>query len=275
MTEDHYTYLFNGDLLFSKERHEIEVASARKEATYIWSILISIITLLVTVVSILIVSFLIIRLRRHRRNLNIAKNKVMLKHQNLMIDNRRISIERDMIVLEKQKAEQEKENLYLVSQILKRHIQELEIEKNSLQNLLDVSNSNSTLPQDIIKSRIDMLDDYIRRCITGNVRYGKQLTALMQDATENKRKFLNYITRLYLDTYPQIKLLCEKAELSLQETEYICLIVLGLNSKEAGAYLDINRINHFAGRIRSKIDIPKNESTLSSYIRQIINKTLN
>ena len=76
-----------------------------------------------------------------------------------------------------------------------------------------------------------------------------------------------------MSEYPDIESICKEASLSDKESDYICLLAFGLSSKEIGTYLEINRVNHFAGEIRAKLNIPKNESTLSSYIKGIMGKT--
>ncbi|MDE5773482.1 MAG: hypothetical protein K2H86_03380 [Muribaculaceae bacterium] len=274
LIENRHTSLFNDGLLFSKERHDMIVAGVKREEKLKHSIIIALFSLQIAIIVILTVVYLSTIIRKNRHKIVIEKKQLQLNYQNLILDNKQLELQQRLLQAEIKKTRLEKERSEIVSIIMKIQVNELENEKIKLKSILNATRINDIHLRQVLRDRIDLLDGYIKSKITGNSKYNQQLLEIEKNIVNDKRSFLNNLNNHIYSSFPQLKELCVKSNLSIDELDYISLVVLGLSSKEAGVYLGINRVNHFAVKIRGKMNIPKNKSTLSQYIKQMIESDL-
>lgn len=274
LIEDRHTSLFNDGLLFSKERHDMIVAGIKREEKLKYSIIIAILALQISIIVILTIVYLTTILRKNKHKIVIAKKHLQLNFQNLILEHKELELEQRLLQAEVKKTRLEKERTEIASIIMKNQIKELENEKIKLKSILNATRVNDIHLREVLRDRIDVLDGFLRSKITGNSKYNQQLIEIERNIVNDKRSFLNNLNHHIYSSFPKLKEVCVKANLCIDELDYISLIVLGLSSKEAGVYLGINRVNHFSVKIREKLNIPKNKSTLSQYIKKTIESDL-
>ncbi|MDE6295085.1 MAG: hypothetical protein K2M03_03385 [Muribaculaceae bacterium] len=270
LSEEHYEYLFDSGVMFAKEKYEYELDNVRKDSKfylYLYSYSILILALLITII---VIAYTISIVRKKKNRLKWQKAQLQLKYHNLIIDNVCLETEKNLTHVQLEKASMEKDYLSLLNNTLTTQIKILENEKQRLIDIMEAHRGEGEEKLKLISSRIDILNGYLRMCITGDIRHGTELIDIQKDIEQHKQKFLEDLTDYYLQTYPVFKQKCDEATLTSTQIQYLSLLAMGLTSKEAGIYLDINRINHFAVNIRSKLQLENYNSSLSQYIKQLL-----
>ena len=229
--------IFSHDLLFAKERHEMEKSNLlkiQKRDRIIW------ISLSVTLLLLLVTCYIYYRYR-----LGKAKNQV---------DD-----------LEKKRLKLERENLRL-------KIKQLEDESSLLRDILEKRDDLAKPIEDAIKIRIEMLNGLLATQISNNDSYSKPYDEWCERLTRDKDEFMNTTRLAFTATHPKVIGFLEEHGLTEYEINYMCLYALGLRGKEVGEYMQLKRHYHISSDIRKKLGIDEHQTNIGIYIRNLMKK---
>ena len=234
--------IFSHDLLFAKERHEIEKANLleiQKKNRIIWlSIGIILVCLIVTVLI-----YYRYRLGKTQRLLAIQENE-------------KLKLESDANAL---KAEN-----------LEYQLQQLKEESVSLKKILNARQDLDQPVQNAIQIRLDMLNKLLATSIADNATYSKQYEEWRDQLLEHKEEFMNSTRLAYKATHPMFIDYLEKHGLSNDEINHACLYAIGLRGKDVGSYTKHSRYYHISSDIRKKLGIDEHQTNLGIYIRKLL-----
>lgn len=229
--------IFSHDLLFAKERHEMEKSNLlkiQKRDRIIW------ISLCIAFLLLLITCYIYYRYR-----LGKAKNQV---------DD-----------LEKKRLKLERENLRL-------KIKQLEDESSLLRDILEKRDDLAKPIEDAIKIRIEMLNGLLATQISKNDSYAKPYDEWSDRLTRDKDEFMNTTRLAFTATHPKVIGFLEEHGLTEYEINYMCLYALGLRGKEVGEYMQLKRHYHISSDIRKKLGIDEHQTNIGIYIRNLMEK---
>ena len=227
--------IFSHDLLFSKERHEMEKANmieTQKKDEIIW------LSVCVTFVLLIIISYIYYRYR-------LEKAKTLLDTQ------------------EKQRLQLEQENLRL-------KIVQLENESETLKEVLEKQNDLAKPIEDAIKVRIEMLNGLLASRITENDSYAEPYDTWKEKIVQDKDEFMNTTRLAFMASHPRFIEYLEQHGLTESEVNYVCLYAIGLRGKEVGEYMQLKRHYHISTDIRKKLGIDEHQTNIGIYVRKLM-----
>ena len=247
--ERYQSKLLSQDLLFSDQRHQLEIGSLMKiqdRDRIIWATLCGIFALSI------LVGWLYYRAYR-------SKTKRILAEK----ENENLKLEQDNLRKEKEKAELEAVNLKL-------EIAQLEGERDNLRELQRERSELEKPIQDVIKKRLDMLNGLLAKEVTQNESYAEPYKKWIETIRNDKKKFMNSTRLAFAASHPQFMTYLEQHRLSTDEINYLCLYAIGMRGKEVGEYLQIKRHYIISHEIRMKLGIDEHETNIGLYIRRLM-----
>lgn len=254
--------IFSHDLLFAKERHEMEKANlvtVQKKDRLIW------VSLCFVLVLLIIAGYIYYRYR-----LSEARN--LLEKRNLQQANEKLELERHNAILEKQTAELECERQSLAAENLRLKIEQLENESAALKEILEKRKDLAKPIENAIKIRIEMLNGLFATQITDNDSYAQPYGAWRDKLIQDKDEFMNTTRLAFKASHPRFIEYLENHGLTELEINYLCLYAIGLRGKEAGEYMQLKRHYHISSDIRKKLGIDEHQTNIGIYIRKLMNK---
>ncbi len=285
--------IFSHDLLFAKERHDMEKSNLlklQKRDRLIWF------SLCITFVLLIIAGYIYYRyrlskaknlleeqenkrlqleqenLKKENENLELRNHQSELEKKNLQQTNEKLELERHNAVLEKQKAELECERQSLAAENLRLKIEQLEDESASLKGILEKRKDLAKPIEEAIKIRIEMLNGLLAAQITDNSAYAKSYGAWRDQLIQDKDEFMNTTRLAFKASHPRFIEYLEEHGLTESEINYVCLYAIGLRGKEAGEYMQLKRHYHISSNIRKKLGIDEHQTNLGIYIRNLMKK---
>lgn len=264
--------IFSHDLLFAKERYEMEKSNLlilQKRDRVIW------LSLCMAFVLLIIAGYIYYRYRLSKsKNLldEQEKKRLQLEQENLKKENENLELERHNAVLEKQTAELECERQSLVAENLRLKIEQLEDESASLKDILEKRKDLAKPIEEAIKIRIEMLNGLLATQITENDAYSKPYGAWRDRLIQDKDEFMNTTRLAFKASHPRFMEYLEQHGLTESEINYVCLYAIGLRGKEAGEYMQLKRHYHISSDIRKKLGIDEHQTNLGIYIRKLMKK---
>lgn len=289
--ESFHLDIFSHDLLFAKERYDLEksnLQTLRERDRYIW------LSVCVAFALLIIAGYIYYRyrlskakilleeqenerlqleqdnLRRKNENLELRNNQTELEKKNLEQANEKLALERHNAVLEKQTAVLECERQSLVAENLRLKISQLEDESSSLKEILEERKDLAKPIEEAIKIRIEMLNGLLATQITENEAYAKPYGAWRDRLTKDKDEFMNTTRLAFKASHPRFIEYLETHGLTDSEINYVCLYAIGLRGKEAGEYMRLRRHYHISSEIRRKLGIDEHQNNLGIYIRKLM-----
>lgn len=262
--------IFSHDLLFAKERHDMEKSNLlklQKRDRLIWF------SLCITFVLLIIAGYIYYRYRlsKAKNLLEEQENKrLQLEQENLKKENENLELERHNAVLEKQTAELECERQSLVAENLRLKIEQLEDESASLKEILNKRTDLAKPIEEAIKIRIEMLNGLLAAQITDNSAYAKSYGDWRDKLIQDKDEFMNTTRLAFKASHPRFIEYLEQHGLTESEINYICLYAIGLRGKEAGEYMQLKRHYHISSDIRKKLGIDEHQTNIGIYIRKLM-----
>lgn len=264
--------IFSHDLLFAKERHEMEKTNLLKlqeRDKIIW------ISLCLAFVLLMIAGHIYYRYRlsKAKNLLEEQENKrLQLEQENLKRENENLELEKHNALLEKQTAELECERQSLVAENLRLKIEQLEDETTSLKEILEKRKDLAKPIEDAIKIRIEMLNGLLATEITENDSYSKPYGAWRDQLIRNKDEFMNTTRLAFKASHPRFIEYLEEHGLTDSEINYVCLYAIGLRGKEAGEYMQLKRHYHISSDVRKKLGIDEHQTNIGIYVRKLMKK---
>lgn len=227
--------VFSHDLLFAKERHEMEKANlieVYRRDRIIGGVLCGLFLLA------LLASWLY-----YSRHLNQTKRIL---------------------------AEKENENLILEQNNLRLLISQLESERDHLKELQKEQSELSKPIQDVIKVRLDMLNGLLAKEITNNDNYAKPYNKWLGSIRNDKTKFMDSTRLAFKASHPKFMEYIEQHGLTVDEINYLCLYAIGLRGKEVGEYIQMKSHYNISSEIRKKLAIDEHETNIGIYVRKLL-----
>lgn len=283
--------IFSHDLLFAKERHDMEKSNLlmlQKRDRFIW------LSLCVAFVLLIIIGYIYYRyrlsraknlleeqenerlqleqenLKKENENLELRNHQAELEKQNLQQTNEKLELERHNAVLEKQKAELECERQSLAAENLRLKIEQLEDESASLKGILEKRKDLAKPIEEAIKIRIEMLNGLLAAQITDNNAYAKSYGDWRDKLIQDKDEFMNTTRLAFKASHPRFIDYLEDHGLTESEINYVCLYAIGLRGKEAGEYMQLKRHYNISSEIRSKLGLSEHNTNIGIYVRHLM-----
>lgn len=257
--------IFSHDLLFAKERHDMEKSNLlklQKRDRYIWLSLCAAFALLI------IAGYIY-----YRYQLSQAKNLLEeQENQRLQLEQENLKRENENLELRNHQAELECERQSLAAENLRLKIEQLEGESASLKDILEKRKDLAKPIEDAIKIRIEMLNSLLAAQITDNSAYAKSYEDWRDKLIQDKDEFMNTTRLAFKASHPRFMEYLEEHGLTESEINYICLYAIGLRGKEAGEYMQLKRHYHISSDVRKKLGMSENQTNIGIYIRKLMNK---
>lgn len=257
--------IFSHDLLFAKERHEMEKSNLLKlqeRDKFIW------LCLCVAFVLLIIAGYIYYHYR-------LSKAKNLLEEQEnkrLQLEQESLKRETENLVLRNHQAELECERQSLVADNLRLKIEQLENESATLKEILEKQKNLAKPIENAIKIRIEMLNGLLATQITENDSYAKTYEAWRDRLIQDKDEFMNTTRLAFKASHPRFIEYLEEHGLTEPEINYLCLFAIGLRGKEAGEYIQLKRHYHISSDIRKKLGIDEHQTNIGIYIRKLMKK---
>lgn len=249
MHERYQNDLLSHDLLFSDKKHQLEMKSLmeiQERDRIIWGTLFGIFGLVILVGWLYYQGY-------------INRTKRILAEK----ENENLRLEQDNLRKEKEKAELETANLKL-------EISQLEDERDNLKDLQREQMEMAKPIQDVIKSRLDMLNALLAKEITNNDSYAKPYNKWIETVRNDKKQFMDSTRLAFAASHPKFMEYLENHGLSTDEINYLCLYAIGLRGKEVGEYMQLKRHYHISSDIRKKLGIDEHQTNIGIYVRKLM-----
>ncbi len=242
LVDEWHHELFKNDLLFAEQRHNLETAEQIKLRDKDHIIYLSVLCILV-----LIIISGIIYYYYHRAHV------------------KKIITEK-----EKQALELEHDRQLLETENLRLEISQLETESKRLQQLLEKRNELDTPLEEVLKTRLNMLNSLLAKEISANESHAKPYREWVESLRKDKEKFLQSTRLAFQASHPTFIKHLEDHSLTIDEINFVCLHALGLSGKEIGHYLNIASHYNISSTIRRKLELNNETIYLSKYIQRLL-----
>lgn len=255
--------IFSHDLLFAKERHEMEKSTLLKiqgRDRIIW------LSLCLTFVLLIIVGYIYYRYR-------LRKAKGLLdeqENQRLQLEQENLKRENENLELRNHQAELECERQSLAAENLRLKIEQLEDESTSLKEILNKRKDLAKPIEEAIKIRIEMLNGLLAAQITDNNAYAKSYGDWRDKLIQDKDEFMNTTRLAFKASHPRFIDYLEDHGLTESEINYVCLYAIGLRGKEAGEYMQLKRHYNISSEIRGKLGLSEHNTNIGIYVRHLM-----
>ena len=262
--------IFSHDLLFSKERHEMEKLNLIETQKKNKVILLS---LCITCVLLIFISYIYYRYKLGLAKIKLddkEKIRLQLEQENLKRENENLELERHNAILEKQAAELECERQSLTADNLRLKIEQLENESEALKEVLERQKDLAKPVEDAIKIRIEMLNGLLASRITDNTSYAEPYRTWKDQVIQDKDEFMNTTRLAFKASHPKFIKYLEQHGLTESEINYVCLYAIGLRGKEVGEYMQLKRHYHISSDVRKKLGIDEHQTNIGIYIRKLM-----
>ena len=173
---------------------------------------------------------------------------------------------------EKQRLEAVKRQRELEAENLEREKLQLEGERDNLRVLLEEQKALSQPLQEVIKTRLDMLNSLLAKEISKNDNYAKPYNKWIESIRSDKDEFMNSTRLAFTASHPKFMDYLVQHDLTTDEINYLCLYAIGLRGKEVGEYIQLKRHYNVSSTIRKKLGIDEHETNIGLYIRREMNK---
>lgn len=293
-----YTYILDGyhsdrltsDLLFARERYQIEVANLKKVNNREKIIMLTVLSIIILALASgwLYFRYLLIKAKREKadmenRILRIDKQRLTAEKSNLEMEKQHVEKDLDRKTIEAQSLMADKEQLESQYKVHLEMNEELRQEKLLLQQeMLSLQQEVDMLRQlarrkelsqsarDVIMSRLDMLNGLLAKEITNNDSYAKSYSALIHTIHDEREKFITSNVIAFSASHPDFISYLKSHDLTDVEINYACLYALGLQGKEIGNYIQLKRHYNISSAIRRKLGLSGHDTNISIYIRQLL-----
>ncbi len=258
--------MMSHELLFAQKKHEMEksnLTEIHKRDRRVW---IMVFVVFITMVA-AIITYNLYKLSRTKRRLA-EKEKYSLQQAN-----EKLELAHKNTLLAKEAAEAERDRKSLESENLKMRIEQLEKESMHLKEVIDESKDLEKPLQDILKTRMEMLNTLLAAEISKNDKYTKSYNKWKDELIKDKDEFMKSTRLAFKGLYPKFIDYLESHELTEAEINYLCLYAIGLRGTEVGEYINIKRHYHISSDIRKKLGIDEHETNIGIYVRKLM-KTL-
>lgn len=150
------------------------------------------------------------------------------------------------------------------------NIEQLEKESLHLKELIEERKDLEKPLQDILRTRMEMLNTLLASEISKNAKYSKSYIKWRDELIKDKDEFMASTRLAFKGLYPKFMDYLEIRELTESEINYLCLYAIGLRGTEVGEYIQIKRHYHISSDIRKKLGIDEHETNIGIYVRKLM-----
>lgn len=250
--------LISHDLLFSDKKHQLEIEKLMEIQARDRIVLMTLCGILCLLI---FVGFLYYQ-GYHNKTKRILVEK----------ENENLRLEQENLMKEKEKAELERDKKALEAENLKLELLQIENERDHLRKLQKEQLYLAKPIQEVIKTRLDMLNGLLAKELTNNESHAEQYSKWIETARNDKKRFLDSTRLAFEALHPGLLEYLSQHQLSEDEMNYICLYAIGLRGKEVGEYIQQKRHYIISHGIRKKLGIDEHETNIGIYIRKLIDK---
>lgn len=153
---------------------------------------------------------------------------------------------------------------------INKHITEKSELKETQSKLKAKIESQSTLIKSLLDKftlRQDLINEMLAREITNDKSYTKQLNRIKHNIHNEPETFLRFLQDDFEATHPSFMNFLKSHNLSKEEIEVACLLILGLRAKDIGTYLKTKDHYKVSSNIRKKLGIDEHEKNLGLYLK--------
>lgn len=248
--------LFKQDLLFSEEKHLLELKNIKITQNRDRIVSVTLFCLPVLII--------LIGIQYYRSHLNAIKRSLTEK------ENENLKLAQDNLCKEKKNAELERDKRILETANLKLEIERLIEERDNLQSLQSRQLECTRNIRMIIQNRLDILNCLLAKEITHNDNYAEPYTKWVETIHKDKQKFMDSTRLAFVASHPKFMEYLNQHGLSSDEINYLCLYAIGLRGKEVGEYIKNKRHYIISHEIRMKLGLDEHETNLGLYIQRMI-----
>ncbi len=149
-------------------------------------------------------------------------------------------------------------------------IAEIEIERDSLKEIVENNHILGTEAQSVMKARLDILNHFLSSSIRKKADEIEKASGEIDAIIDNKTKFLRDTRIIFSGIYPEFITVLKSKGLSDGQIEICCLYALGLKGKDVINYT--NRKRHYIDNmdIRDKLGLDEHSQNLDKYIQSLL-----
>lgn len=148
--------------------------------------------------------------------------------------------------------------------------QDLENEKNTLEESIQQNWLLNNSVKDIIIKRLSLLNSILAAAITDNYKIDKQARADIDAIINNREEFIESTLAALEVSYPGFVTKLREYSLSNVEIGYCCLYAIGFSGKDIGKYMKNSRKYIISHEIRKKLGLKENDTNLGNYILSML-----
>lgn len=302
----HYD-LFTQDLLFSEERHNLELANltAKRDKDRIIWISISSVIILSAVAMIIYYRYHLGKMRERiikleneklladkRKLIQLneetenGKIEALTKLENEINVSNELRIAKDRMEVEQRNLEEttkqlESEKLAAILERDKKtmEVKSLEFEKSRIKNensdlkdLLLKQKKMAERLQSVTREREDIFNSLLAKEISNVESYAKPYRLWINEIISNQERLMESIRVVLNATHPEFMKYLISCGLNEEEIGIISLYSLGLRGKDISEYLNSKRHYHVTSAIRKKLNIDKKETNIGIYIKRLMDE---
>ncbi|MDE6511721.1 MAG: hypothetical protein K2L00_06485 [Muribaculaceae bacterium] len=255
--------MISRDLLFAQQKHELEKSNLieiHKRDKRVWIMLFVAFVMMVSAVFL----YNCYKLSQTKRLLAEKEKRSLLQV------NEKLELEHKNTLLAKEAAESERDRKSLETENLKMRIEQLEKERLHLKEVIEERKDLEKPLQDVLKTRMEMLNTLLAAEISKNAKYTKSYNKWQDELLKDKDEFMKSTRLAFKGLYPKFMEYLESRDLSESEINYLCLYAIGLRGTEVGEYIQIKRHYHISSDIRKKLGIDEHETNIGLYVRKLM-----
>lgn len=278
------------DLLFARERYQIEAANREKVSNREKIILFAVLSILILVLASgwRHYRYLLIKAKREKADMEnriLRIDKQRLTAEKSSLEKEKLHVEKDLdrktteaksLMADKEQLESQNKIHLEMNEELRQEKLLLQQEMQSLQQEVDMlrqltaQKELSQSARDVIMSRLDMLNGLLAKEISNNDSYARSYSDLIHTIHDEREKFITSNVIAFSASHPDFISYLKSHGLTDVEISYACLYALGLQGKEIGNYIRLKRHYNISSAIRRKLGLSGHDTNISIYIRQLL-----
>lgn len=168
----------------------------------------------------------------------------------------------------------EQQNLNLITERENLQFQLATLEEERL-NLVDTIKNFKTIKpavEKVLKARLNLLNGLLASEITENSTHSIPYKKWIETIKKDKDSFISSTQAALQASNPVFMQYLNDCHLTDEEIKFACLFAIGLRGKEVGEYLQLKRHYNTSSVIRQKLGIDEHQTNLGPYIRSLMDK---
>ncbi len=139
--------------------------------------------------------------------------------------------------------------------------------RQEIRSLQSIKIDNTRI-ESLIRSQIETLNGLLAYEVSGNKEYREKFDFIQSMIKKDKEAFLKRLSNEIKTISPQLYMVMEKGKLTDKEIHCMCLIAIGMRTKDIGGYIGVGGVYNLTKEIRRKLNIDASIYSLASYIKK-------